>query len=104
MINHIVLLQFKLNITESEVNLALNELGHLKEIIPSIKRFSFGKNCSPEHLNKGFTHVFIMEFENSKERDLYLNHPEHKRIATDIIMPMLKNGLESALAIDYEYG
>jgi len=103
MINHIVLLQFKPNFTECEVNSALNQLGNLKTIIPSIKSFSFGKNCSPENLNKNFTHIFKMEFEDSKGRELYLNHSEHQRIAADIIMPMLENGLESALAIDYEW-
>lgn len=102
MINHIVLLRFKSNLTEPEINSALSQLGNLITIIPAIKNFSFGKNCSPENLNKGFTHVFIMTFEDSSGREFYLNHPEHKRIAADFIIPMLENGLESALVIDYE--
>ena len=102
MINHIVVFKFKSHIAESDIHAAVNQFGTLEKIIPSIKSFSFGKNCSPEQLNKGFTHAFIMKFDDDKGRDLYLDHPEHKRIATDIIIPMLENGLESVVVIDYE--
>ncbi|QMT59832.1 Dabb family protein [Legionella sp. PC997] len=102
MINHVVVLKFKLNLAESDINSALNQLGNLQEIIPSIKNFSCGSNCSPEQLNKGFTHAFVMTFDDLKGRDLYLEHPEHKRIATEVLVPMLENGLESVVVIDYQ--
>ena len=101
MIKHIVLLTFKLNMTEDEINAVLEQLGNLRKIIPSIKSFSFGKNCSPEGLNKGYNHAFIMEFDDIEGRDTYLNHPEHRRIAQDVIVPVLENGLESALTLDF---
>ena len=103
MIEHIVLLKFKSNLADYEINAALNQLGDLRTLIPSIIDFSFGENCSPEQLNQGFTHVFIMKFEDSKGRDLYLNHPEHKRIATELIMPMMEEGITSIVVIDYEH-
>ena len=102
MINHIVVLKFKSNVAELDIYSAVNQLGNLKKLIPSIKSFSFGKNCSPEQLNKGFTHAIIMRFEDSNGRNLYLDHPEHKRIATDILIPLLENGLESVVVIDYK--
>lgn len=102
MIRHIVLLQFKPDLQQSIIYSALDQLGLLKKCIPSIKSFSYGKNCSPENLNQGFSHVFVMEFEDESGRELYLNHPEHKRIARDSILPLLENGLDSALAIDYQ--
>ncbi|WP_454783260.1 Dabb family protein [Legionella sp. WA2022007384] len=102
MINHVVVLKFKANLAESDIISALNQLGSLQGIIPSIKDFSFGKNCSPEQLNKGFTHVFVMKFDDSNGRDLYLEHAEHKRIATEVLVPMLENGFESVVVIDYE--
>lgn len=103
MIKHIVLLQFKSEITDQEIGSALNQLGNLGSEIPAMKHFSFGANCSPEQLNKGFNHVFVMEFSDIKGRDEYLNHPEHIRIAQEVIVPKLKNGLESAITIDYEH-
>ncbi|BCA96577.1 hypothetical protein TUM19329_29380 [Legionella antarctica] len=102
MIKHIVLLKFKANVTPHQINYVFHQLGHLKSLIPSINHFSFGENCSPEDLNKGFTHAFMMEFNDIEGRDTYLNHPEHIRIAQDVIVPLLENGLESALTLDYK--
>ena len=41
--------------------------------------FEYGLNNSPENLNKGFTHVYLLTFENAGARDAYLPHPEHKK-------------------------
>lgn len=102
MINHVVVLKFKSNITESDIYSAVTQLSDLKKVIPAMSSFSFGENCSSEQLNKGFTHAFIMQFDDAKGRDLYVNHPEHNRIAAEIIVPMLEEGIESVLVIDYE--
>lgn len=102
MINHIVVFKFKNNLAESDIYSAVTQFADLKKIIPSIKSFSFGKNCSPEQLNKGFTHAFIMKFDDAQGRNVYLEHPEHKRIAADIIIPLLEYGLDSVVVIDYE--
>lgn len=103
MINHIVVLKFKSGITESDIHSVIMQLAQLQKVIPSINNFSFGKNCSPEQLNKGFTHAFVMTFDDAKGRDVYLEHPEHIRIATKLLVPMLEDGLESAMVIDYEF-
>ncbi|STX28983.1 Stress responsive A/B barrel domain protein [Legionella beliardensis] len=102
MIKHIVFLQFKSTFSEVEIAEAINQFGHLKQFIPLMKSFSGGRNCSPEGLSKGFTHAFVMEFATIESRDAYLDHPEHKRIAQEIVMPMLVNGLDSAIVIDYQ--
>lgn len=102
MINHIVMLKFKSQLTESDIDSVSHQLSSLKESISSIKSFSFGKNNSFEQLNKGFTHVFIMTFDDAKGRDFYVDHPEHKKIATEVLMPMLEEGLESVIVVDYE--
>jgi hypothetical protein len=102
MINHIVILKFKSHVTESDIDSVVHQLGNLKELIPSIKSFSFGKNISLEQLNKGYTHAFIMTFDDVTGRDLYVEHPEHKKIATELLMPMLEEGLQSVVVLDFE--
>ena len=102
MINHIVILQFKLHYKESEIAAAVNKLLALKEET-DMKSFTFGKNSSPEHLNRGFSHAFVMTFEHAERRDAYLDHPEHQRIAKEVLMPMLENGVESVVVVDYEF-
>ena len=102
MIKHLVLLQFKSSLEVSEINDICKQFKALIKVIPSIKQFSYGKNCSPEKLNKGITHAFVIEFDDIPGRDAYLNHPEHIRLAQEIIIPALENGLDSALVVDYE--
>ncbi len=46
--------------------------------IKEIKGFKWGTNNSPEKLDKGLTHAFVLTFANEKDRDTYLPHPGHK--------------------------
>lgn len=100
MINHIVMFKFESRYSESEIEAALNQLAVLQTMMLS---FSLGKNMSPEHLNQGFTHAFVMTFRDAQIRDAYLEHPEHKRIATEVLIPMLEDGINSVIVVDYEF-
>lgn len=102
MIKHIVCLQFKPNYSETQIQKAVMQFSTLKKSVPAMIHFSFGKNCSPEGLSQGFTHAFTVDFKDLAGRDAYLAHDEHQRIAQEII-PMLKNGVNSAVVIDYEF-
>ena len=50
--------------------------------IPGIVSFEYGVNDSPENLNKGFTHVYLLTFDDTGARDAYLPHPEHKKFVS----------------------
>jgi Stress responsive A/B Barrel Domain len=54
---------------------------------------------SPENLNKGFTHVYLITFENAEARDAYLPHPDHKQFG-DLLRKL--DILEEALVIDFQ--
>jgi hypothetical protein len=51
----------------------------LKKKIPGIVSFERGVNNSPEGKNLGFTHVYLLTFEDANARDAYLPHAEHKK-------------------------
>ncbi|MGE5945005.1 MAG: Dabb family protein, partial [Flavobacteriales bacterium] len=53
-------------------------------------------NNSPEGLNKGFTHCFLVTFDSEEDRAVYLPHPAHKAFI-DILSPHL----DDVLVIDY---
>jgi len=103
MFNHIDVFKFKSTVSESEITSALNQLGELKKEIPSMTHFSFGKDCSTESLNKGFTHAALFIFQDKAGRNAYMKNPEHHRIAKEVVVPLLENGFESLIVIDYEY-
>jgi TFIIF-interacting CTD phosphatase-like protein len=64
---------------------------------PYIKSASGGTDNSPEGIQNGFTHAFIVEFESTEDRDYYVNddpsHDEFKTLAGKV--------LEKAQVIDF---
>lgn len=93
---------FKNELNDDECLQLLKGLGALKEIIPEIKSFSYGKNNSPENLDRGYLFGFIMEFRTAEDREVYLNHPAHINYATNKIIPNLVHGINSPIVFDYD--
>lgn len=87
-VQHIVLFKFKPEATSEKVNEIVAAFEALPSQIKEIKGFKWGTNNSPEKLNKGLTHAFILTFDNEKDRDAYLPHPAHKKFGT-IVGPWL---------------
>lgn len=97
MIRHVVLFQWKPETTEANIAEAFRALAALKGKIPGLQQFEGGPYSSPEGLNQGFTHGFIMTFSDAASRDAYLPHPEHER-AKAVIVPHLA----AVVAFDFE--
>ena len=78
MLKHIVLFKFKPETTPEKVAEIIAAFEALPSQIKEIKGFEWGTNNSPEKLDKGLTHAFILTFASEKDRDTYLPHPAHK--------------------------
>ncbi len=78
-VKHIVVFKYKSTATPEQIIEVTNAFKSLRGTIPGIVSFEYGVNNSPENLNKGFTHVYLLTFENAGARDAYLPHPEHKK-------------------------
>ena len=78
-VRHVVVFKYKQGATEDQIQQVTKAFGDLKKTIPGIVSFEHGVNDSPENKNAGFTHVYLVTFENAKARDTYLPHPEHKK-------------------------
>ena len=78
-VRHIVVFKYKAGATTQQIQQMTKAFGDLKKAIPGIVSFEHGVNDSPENKNAGFTHVYMVTFENTKARDTYLPHPEHKK-------------------------
>lgn len=95
-LRHVVLFKFKEGAPPEAVRRIEREFAALKDRIPGIRAFEWGTNESPEKLDQGFTHCFVVTFENAAARDAYLPHPAHKAF-----VDQLKPHLEKALVVDY---
>lgn len=78
-VRHVVVFKYKPEATPDQIAQVTRAFRDLRHRIPGITDFEDGVNNSPEGLNHGFTHVYLMTFEDAAARDAYLPHPEHKK-------------------------
>ncbi|MDZ7719084.1 MAG: Dabb family protein [Balneolaceae bacterium] len=95
-LRHVVLFKFKDSATEADIKEVEEAFLALPSKIETIKDFEWGLNNSPEGLNKGFTHCFLLTFDSEEGRATYLPHPAHKEFG-EILQPHL----EDVMVVDY---
>jgi hypothetical protein len=95
-LRHIVLFKFKDAATPAQVKEVQKAFSALPGKIHTIVSYEWGTNISPENLNQGFTHCFLVTFKNTADRDSYLVHPAHKEFGQ-----ILKPYLDKVLVIDF---
>ncbi|MGR3810817.1 Dabb family protein [Jiulongibacter sp. NS-SX5] len=96
MLRHVVMFKFKDESTEDDIQRVVDAFVNLPNEIPEIKDFEWGVNNSPEGLNQGLTHCFLLSFENEEGRDAYLPHPAHKAFG-EVLGPHL----DKVTVLDY---
>ena len=96
-VKHIALFNFKAGTSQEQIDKVLEELLDLSEMVAGVQDYVAGTNNSPENLNQGFTHGFVMTFEDIAARDAYLPHPDHERVKASVL-PFI----ESVLVFDFE--
>lgn len=87
-LKHVVCFKFKSTATPQDIQKVEEAFKQLQEKIPQVTSLEWGTNVSPEQRNKGFTHCFLLSFKSDKDRDIYLDHPEHKAFGK-IVGPVL---------------
>jgi Stress responsive A/B Barrel Domain len=83
MIRHVVLLKLHNAKNAPQIFAALKAL---QSQIPGIINITTGVDCSPEGLQRGFTHGFTVDFVDAAARDAYLPHPAHQKVGAMIVV------------------
>ena len=96
LLRHVVMFKFKDTSSESDVKRVEDAFAGLAKKISLIKQFEWGTNNSPENLNQGLTHCFLVTFTSEKDRDTYLTHPDHQAF-----VEILKPHLDKVTVLDY---
>lgn len=96
LLRHVVLFKFKDTATAADIKKVEDAFRALPAKLPIIKSFEWGKNNSPENLNQGLTHCFLVTFASEKDREAYLPHPDHQAF-----VEVLKPHLDKVTVIDY---
>jgi hypothetical protein len=87
-LRHVVAFKFKDTASQDDIKKVETAFRDLQKKIKEIVSYEWGMNNSPENLNKGCTHGFILTFKNEKDRDAYLVHPDHKEFGK-LVGPLL---------------
>ena len=96
MLQHVVAFKFKADASKEQIDKVLKAFEQLPKKISQIKKFQTGLNNSPEGLNKGFTHGWIISFKNEEDREVYLHHAEHQAFVA-----IAKPVIEDVFVIDF---
>lgn len=95
-LRHAVFFSFKEESSEEDVAGIVDAFRELPSKITEIIDFEWGTNNSPEGLNDGFTHCFLLTFADESGRAAYLPHAAHKAFG-DVLRPHM----DKVFVIDY---
>lgn len=95
-LRHVVLFKFKDTASQQDVDAVVEAFMALPEKIEGIQAIEWGTNNSPEGLDQGFTHCFLLTFASEEDRATYLPHPDHKEFGK-----ILGPHLDKVLVVDY---
>lgn len=96
LLRHTVFFKFKEGTTPAQIKQVEDAFSALPSKIKQIKGYEWGLNNSPEGLDKGFTHAFILTFKSEEDRAIYLPHPDHKAFGA-----VLTPHLEDVFVVDF---
>lgn len=83
-LRHVVMFGWEKGTDPTAIDKVVAAFKSLPGKIDLIKAFEYGTNNSPENLNKGLTHCFLLSFKSEADRDAYLIHPAHKAFVANL--------------------
>ncbi len=98
-VTHIVLCKFAPTTPEAEINALWADIEALKKVIHGMTDARFGTNISPEGLNQGHGHGFVITFVDGAARDAYLVHPDHTK-AGGRLVAACEGGIAGITVVD----
>jgi len=98
-LRHVVLFKFKETVTKEQIAEVVAAFAALPKKIDAIRGFEWGTDVSVEMKSAGFTHGFVVSFDDAKGRDTYLPHPAHEEFKK-LVGPRI----EKVLVFDYVSG
>jgi hypothetical protein len=96
LLRHVVLFNFNDTTPEDTIRQIEQAFASLPGKIPEIYSFEWGTNNSPEGLDKGLTHCFLVTFLSEADRAIYLPHPAHQEFV-ELVGPYV----EDVTVVDY---
>ena len=89
MFRHVVLLRFDHGAPDGHAEQVARQLRTLPALVPSLRSYEVGVDV---RLADDNAHVAVVAaFDDESGYDTYRDHPEHRRIITELILPHLQS-------------
>ena len=85
MIRHIVLVKFRPDLDEAAIAALFAELHRIKAKIPGVLAIASGRSDSPEQMERGYRHGFVVDFAGWEALQAYQDHPDHKALGAKLV-------------------
>jgi hypothetical protein len=101
MIRHIVLTRFAPETTPDEIADIYAALANLTHSLPGASGFTGGRSASPEALERGYHHGFVIDFDSWADLATYAADPRHLALGQRLVAAAM-GGIEGLLVLDIE--
>ncbi|GAA6179195.1 MULTISPECIES: Dabb family protein [unclassified Shimia] len=99
MIRHIVLTKFKPETSEETIAGIYDGLSVLSETLPGARGFTGGRSQSPEQIERGYMHGFVIDFDSWDALKNYADNEEHKALGGQLVANAV-GGIDGILVLD----
>ena len=101
MIRHIVLTKFKPETSEEKIAEIYAGLSQLVEKLPGARNFTGGRSESPEQIERGYMHGFVIDFDSWDALQNYADNEEHKALGGQLVENAI-GGIDGILVLDLD--
>lgn len=99
MIRHIVLLKFQKDLPQSAIDALFAELHEIEGAIDGLLSITSGQSESPEQMERGYMHGFVVDFADWDALQTYQDHPAHKALGANLVAVSV-GGIDGILVFD----
>jgi hypothetical protein len=101
MIRHIVLTKFSPETPEDKIAEIYAGLSALADKLPGAQNFTGGRSESPEQIEHGYMHGFIIDFDSWDALQNYADNPEHQALGGQLVANAV-GGIDGILVLDLD--
>lgn len=101
MIRHIVLTRFKPDTSEEKIARIYEGLSAVADKLPGAHSFVGGRSDSPEQLERGYKHGFVIDFDDWDALSAYAENPDHQSLGGQLVANAI-GGVDGILVVDIE--
>ena len=98
MIQHIVLIKWKPDVTDEQIAAAFAEAQRLVDGIPSVRDVTLGRNRSRS--DHGYTHALIVQLSRDDGLEEYLENPVRSQYVAEFLEPLEDQRIEVDVPVD----